>query len=79
MNVKQLIEKLQNLDPNALVVVDGYEDGFHAPEDVKPLLVHGPYPENHDWEGEYEEDGTRSYRTDKIKPAMSAVYLSRNG
>lgn len=28
MNVKQLIEELQKLDPEIMVIVDGYEGGY---------------------------------------------------
>ena len=29
MNVRQLIEKLQNHDPSAMVVIPGYEGGYN--------------------------------------------------
>jgi hypothetical protein len=32
MTVKELIEKLQTLDPNLHVFTDGYEGGFHFAE-----------------------------------------------
>jgi hypothetical protein len=32
MTVKELIEKLQTLDPNLHVFTDGYEGGFHYAE-----------------------------------------------
>jgi hypothetical protein len=32
MTIKELIEKLQTLDPNLHVFTDGYEGGFHFAE-----------------------------------------------
>lgn len=60
MKVKELIEKLQELDPEMRVVVDGYEAGFDEVEKLVQVPI-GPNPNmtleeyEVDWEGEFEE------------------------
>jgi hypothetical protein len=76
MNVKQLIEKLQNLDPNLLVVVAGYEDGYHTPTKLDIISVHGPYEGKPYWDGEYEQNDPK-YNRNNIKDPVDAVYLPR--
>jgi hypothetical protein len=53
MKVKELIEKLQKVDPNALVVVNGYEDGFTELQCVKQINIK-ENPGHKSWEGEYD-------------------------
>lgn len=42
MKAKELIEQLQKLDPETLVLVDGYEDGYDVPRGTKQIDVSGP-------------------------------------
>lgn len=53
MIVKELIEKLQKADQNALVVVNGYEDGFTELQCVKQIYIKLK-PDHKNWEGEYD-------------------------
>ena len=39
MTVKQLIEKLQQFDPEAMVVVAGYEGGYNEISDAGDILL----------------------------------------
>jgi len=53
MKIKELIEKLQQFDPELMVMVDGYEDGYDDPivGPVKKLKLN----ENAEWyNGKYE-------------------------
>ena len=40
MNVKQLIEQLQQFDPEAMAVVAGYEGGHNEISDVGTILLY---------------------------------------
>ena len=42
MNAKQLIQILQELDPDILILVDGYEGGYTVPVETKQIEVCGP-------------------------------------
>lgn len=54
MNVRELIEQLQQLDPDLLVLGRGYEDGYDAATEVKVMnLTHEP--ENPYWSGKYQD------------------------
>lgn len=71
MKVKELIQSLQQFDPEALVVVDGYEDGMTEPlppTEVKILLnVH-----TEDYYGPHD----LALKGD-IEESVKAVYLQR--
>jgi hypothetical protein len=54
MKVKELIERLKTLDPEMLVLVDGYEGGYAAPVAADLIKVSGPY-ERPRYYGEYED------------------------
>jgi hypothetical protein len=43
MKVKELIEILQKLDPDTIVLVDGYEGGYAVPIGTKQMEVCGPF------------------------------------
>jgi len=43
MKAKELIEQLQKLDPDTIVLVDGYEDGYAIPVGTKQMEVCGPF------------------------------------
>jgi len=54
MKIKELIEKLQQFDPELMVVVDGYEGGYDDPivGPVKKLKLNANeewYYGNHEW------------------------------
>ena len=42
MNAKQLIQILQTLDPDTIILVDGYEGGYTIPVETKQIEVCGP-------------------------------------
>jgi hypothetical protein len=54
MKVKELIEILQKLDPETLVLVDGYEGGYAVPIGTKQIEVCGPF-EREWYYGEYDD------------------------
>ena len=39
MNVGELIEKLQRYDPEQMVVIDGYEGGYDAADEVHEMKI----------------------------------------
>jgi hypothetical protein len=54
MKAKELIEILQKLDPETLVLVNGYEDGYAIPTGTKLMEVCGPF--KREWYyGEYDD------------------------
>jgi hypothetical protein len=54
MKAKELIEVLQKLDPETLVLVDGYEGGYAVPIGTKQIEVCGPFKK--EWYyGEYDD------------------------
>lgn len=54
MEVKGLIEKLKTLPADALILVQGYEDGFDDIIAVKEIrVVERPAPRT--WEGQYKD------------------------
>jgi hypothetical protein len=54
MKAKELIEVLQKLDPEILVLVDGYEGGYAVPIGTKQMEVCGPF--TREWYyGEYDD------------------------
>jgi hypothetical protein len=70
MKAKELIEVLQKLDPETLVLVDGYEDGYTVPIGTKQMEVCGPF--KREWYyGEYKD--CKEEELFKIK----AVLISR--
>ena len=63
MKVKELIVELQKLDPETLVLVDGYEGGYATPSVTDQIKVCGPF--NRAWYyGEYDDcEDTESAKT----------------
>jgi hypothetical protein len=70
MLVKELIEELQRHDQNTLVVIDGYEGGYHSVNSVKFVKILGPFEDREWYYGEYTDD----CGSDR---AIPAVYLPR--
>lgn len=54
MTVKQLIELLEMHDPNKLVLVSGYEQGYDILQEVRSIKVKHK-PTDKWWAGEYED------------------------
>ena len=53
MKAKELIELLQKLDPETLIVVEGYEGGYCTPKKTEQIEVCGPF--KREWYyGEYD-------------------------
>jgi len=62
MTAKELIQKLQQLEPDTQIVIRGYEDGFN---DIRKLIEHKitTHPDKKaDYYGEYveAENGTKA-------------------
>lgn len=70
MKVKELIKELEKKDPESIVIVDGYEDGFTELKTVKSILIK-PNPSHQSWEGEYD-----NYPVEKCN--ISAILLPRS-
>ncbi len=71
MNVKDLIDKLKTLPADALVLVQGYEDGFDAVKAIRQIKV-AKKPDAREWNGEYEEAEKNN------KNAVSSVVILGN-
>ena len=70
MKVKELIDVLQKLDPETLIVVDGYEGDYDVPKGAEQIYVTGPH-ETHWYYGDYKD-------CPEDKPgAKKALYLMR--
>lgn len=69
MTVGELIEKLKTHNPDKLVLVSAYEEGFDELKDVREIKVN--YKESeHYWRGNYED-----YPLDEC--LISAILLPR--
>lgn len=76
MNVKELIEKLQTLDPEMPVMVDGYETGYDEVKEVCIIDNLKKLPENKPYyDGEYDEVTNPLTWAHEV---ISAVYLPRS-
>jgi len=54
MKAKELIEILEKLDPETLILVNGYEGGYALPVGTKQIEVCGPF--KREWYyGEYDD------------------------
>jgi len=73
MNIKELIEKLKQFDPETLVVVDGYEGGQDDINDIRELTI-TLHPDTQSWEGKYSDSSIYL----KPKNAIKAILLSRH-
>ena len=69
MTVKKLIEELQKHDPDKLVLVTAYEEGFDELEKVHQVEVRYKPKKNY-WQGNYDD-----YPLDKC--SISAILLPR--
>ena len=70
MKAKELIEELQKLDPDTIVLVDGYEGGYAVPKRTKQIEVSGPF--KREWYyGEYDD-----YNKEELLK-IQAILLSR--
>lgn len=54
MTVEQLIKKLQKHDPNMLVLVTAYEEGYNELNEVKEVKTFYKLSDKH-WAGEYQD------------------------
>ena len=70
MTAKELIEVLQKLDPDTLIVVDGYEGDYDVPKGVERIYVSGP-KETKWYYGDYKD-----CPEDEVG-AIKALYLIR--
>ena len=60
MKAKELIEILEKLDPETLILVNGYEGGYALPVGTKQIEVCGPF--KREWYyGEYDD-----YKQDEL-------------
>lgn len=54
MTVKELIELLSRQDPNKLVLVSAYEQGYDVLQAIRPIKVKHQ-PNDKYWKGDYED------------------------
>jgi hypothetical protein len=74
MNIKELIEKLQQFDPETLVVVNGYEEGQDDINNIEEITITlNPNKQSSWYEGKYCDD----FDYIKSKNAIKAILLSR--
>ena len=75
MKVKELIEHLQQFDPEQIVVVDGYETGYDEIKEVTRISGLKKLPEGKAWyDGEYQEASPISW----LQELTNAVYIPRS-
>lgn len=55
MKAKELIEILQKIDPETLVLVDGYEGDYSAPKKAEQIYVTGPHEDVPWYYGDYKD------------------------
>ena len=55
MKAKELIEVLQKLDPDTLIVVDGYEGDYCVPKGAERIYVTGPHEAVPWYYGDYKD------------------------
>jgi hypothetical protein len=77
MKVKELIQALSNFDPDIMVVVTGYENGFEKLEEVTEVNIsRNPYADKNGklpwWDGEFD------LAKEGDKESFPAVLLPRN-
>lgn len=66
MKVKDLLQALQGIDPETLVVVDGYEGDYTTPTSVNRIKVDGPHEDAPWYMGEYKGISKNSVSVDAI-------------
>lgn len=78
MKVRELIEKLQQFDPEMMVVLDGYEGGVDELKYVQSANVALNFNEE-GYYGKHEPvtDGYLTAEEQKIHPIVTVVYLPR--
>jgi len=69
MKAKELIEVLQKLDPNTLVVLDGYEGDYCVIQGAERVHVSGPHKAVPWYYGDYK------YCPEDEPEAIEAIYL----
>jgi hypothetical protein len=74
MKVKDLITKLQQCDPEHIVVVDGYETGYDSVDELLTMKVL-PAKEKNWYDGEYVTAGCNSMHW--LHDEVNVVYLPR--
>jgi hypothetical protein len=70
MKAKELIDVLQKLDPETLIVVNGYEGDYDVPKGAERIYVTGPH-ETKWYYGDYKDC------PEDEQGAMKALYLMR--
>ena len=75
MKVKELIERLKEFDPEATVVVDGYETRFDEVTEIEYIAGLRKLPEDKAWyDGEYQKAPTMTWEHNLV----NAVYIPRS-
>lgn len=73
MKVKELIEKLQSLDPEHMLVINGYEGGVNEVSEVETIRI--LTDQNKEWYyGKHEEVG--SYDEEKYETALEVYCIA---
>ncbi len=77
MKVKELIKALLKHDPEAEVMVDGYESGVNDVRKVVPIIAY-KNANRPSWFGRYSEATPDPEYTPEGAQAINAVYLPRD-
>jgi len=72
MKAKELLEILQKLDPETLIVVDGYEGDYCVPKGAEQMNVTGPHKNVPWYYGDYKD-----HIDDFVRRPIKALHLSR--
>jgi len=72
MKAKELLEILQKLDPETLIVVDGYEGDYCEPKGAEQIHVTGPHKNVPWYYGDY-----KHHEEDKSGDPIRALHLIR--
>jgi hypothetical protein len=85
MNIKELIEKLKQFDPETLVVVNGYEEGQDDINNIEEITIAlNPNKQSNWYEGKYCNESCfipiGDYDVDYPKPknVIKAIILDRH-
>jgi hypothetical protein len=79
MNIKQLIEKLQQFDPETLVVVNGYEEGQDDINNIEEITIGlNPTKQSNWYEGKYSSYDNIDILLNKNILKIKAILLSRH-
>lgn len=68
MNIQELITELQKLDPEKMVVIDGYEGGYNEVGEASPIRLNLRENEGMHYCGLHEESDTGECHAIRLHP-----------